>query len=69
MRKIKITVNGKVFEAESGTTIEGLAELLKLNPKRCLVEYNGRAMNYEGFRDIVLKEGDKLEIMSLVAGG
>lgn len=69
MRKIKITVNGKTLETAEGNTIEALALELKLKPQRCLVEYKNAAMNYERFKDIVLKDGDTLEIMSLVAGG
>lgn len=69
MPKIKITVNGKILETDSATTVENLAISLKLNPQRCLVELNSKAMNYTKFKDIVLKENDVLEIMSLVAGG
>ena len=69
MQKIKIKVNGRDFETTKGNSIEALALELKLKPQRCLVEYNGKAMNYEQFKDIVLKEADSLEIMSLVAGG
>lgn len=69
MQKIKITLNGKQIEINANTSIENLAFELKLNPQRCLVELNGIAMNFNKFKNILLNDGDTLEIMSLVAGG
>lgn len=69
MDKIEIKVNGAKTEIAAPQTVAAFIESLGKNPKRCVVELNGRAFNYAGFKDTVLADGDILEIMAVVAGG
>ena len=69
MEKIKITANGKKFEIASGQTVAEFARALGLNPQRCVVELNQKALKFADFENKTLQEGDVLEILSLVAGG
>ena len=64
-----ITANSKTFSVADGTTISAFIESLSKKPSRCVVEYNGKALTFAAFADIVLKDGDMLEIMQIVAGG
>ena len=66
---MKITANMKECEVAEGTTVVAFIESAGLNPSRCVAELNGAAMTYEKFKDAVLKDGDVLEIMTVVAGG
>ena len=40
-----------------------------LNPKKCVVELNKKALKFSEFENLKLNGGDVLEILSLVAGG
>ncbi|MBO7521905.1 MAG: sulfur carrier protein ThiS [Opitutales bacterium] len=69
MDKIKITANGKEFEVADGQTVAQFARALGLNPRRCVVELNKKALKFADFENEKLRQGDVLEILSLVAGG
>ena len=69
MDKIKITANGKEFETANGQTVAQFARSLGLNPQRCVVELNKKALKFSDFENEKLRQGDVLEILSLVAGG
>ncbi len=64
-----ITVNSKQLEQSENTTVAELISSLGKNPKRCVVELNGKAMPFSRFSNIALKDGDKIEVMQIVAGG
>ncbi len=66
---IKIIANGKSFEIQDGKTIAEFVISLGLKPQRCVVELNKKALTFVEFKNVILKSGDVLEIMSLVAGG
>lgn len=66
---MKITANSKEFTVAEGTTISAFLSSLGRNPARCVVEYNGKALAFSAFANIVLSAGDRLEIMGVVAGG
>lgn len=66
---MKITANSKIYEKTGNLTVSDFIRSIGANPKRCVVEYNGKAMRFAQFENIELRDGDKLEIMSVVAGG
>jgi len=63
-----IIVNGeqKKTRAES---LEGLLVELGLNPLLILVEYNGHALLRSEWDGVRIVTGDKLELLSVAAGG
>lgn len=69
MTKIKIKANGKDYSIDDEQTIGGFIEATGTNPRRCVVEYNSKPLRYADFAQIVLCDGDVLEIMEIVAGG
>jgi len=66
---IRITANGTVYLVSSPKTVSGFIEELGKTPRRCVVEINGAARKYSAFKDVLLSDGDSLEILSVVAGG
>ncbi|MDD3926272.1 MAG: sulfur carrier protein ThiS [bacterium] len=69
---MRIVVNGQDREVPSGTTLGGLMELLKVDPRRVVVEFNREIINRSSWEEHVsreLKEGDALELVQLVGGG
>lgn len=67
---MNILINGstKVFNA-SEMSISSLVAALDLTGKRLAIERNGEIVPRSQFADILLQEGDKLEIVGAVGGG
>lgn len=67
---MKIVINGtpKEFDVES-MTAEDLVKILQLQGKRFAIECNGEIMPRGLFKELVIKNGDQLEIVGAVGGG
>ncbi|MBL6685631.1 MAG: sulfur carrier protein ThiS [Methylophilaceae bacterium] len=67
---MKIVINGtpKEFDVES-MTAEDLVKILQLQGKRFAIECNGEIMPRSLFKELVIKNGDQLEIVGAVGGG
>jgi sulfur carrier protein len=61
-------VNGKKLEVTDGATITALLEELNINPLRVAVQLNLEIIKRERY-DTTLRAGDKLEIITFMAGG
>jgi thiamine biosynthesis protein ThiS len=66
---VKIVMNGQAREIEPGTTVAGLIESLKMQPRYLAVERNFELVPRTRHAECVLEDGDKLEIVTLVGGG
>jgi len=66
---MKIIINGKTEELEAGTTINFLLSLKELSPDSVVVELNETIIETEYYSKTVLKENDRLEVLSFVGGG
>ncbi len=69
---MKIKVNGKEKNIELGNEkalLSSTLELLGYKPNTIVVEVNNLIINSKKWEDEVLKEGDRLEIVSIVGGG
>lgn len=64
-----ILMNGQPREIEAGTTIARLLEVLEMQPRFLAVERNFELVPRMRHAECVLKEGDALEIVTLVGGG
>ena len=64
-----VTANGKKIEATLPCSIEEFLVAQKLLPRSVVVEHNGEAVAPSEFSGRILKAGDKLEIVTIVAGG
>lgn len=63
-----VKVNGLELDLSGKTVLEYLAET-SYDPKRIAVERNGEIVFRSRYGEIVLEDGDRLEIVSFVGGG
>lgn len=66
---MKIFVNGESRGVDAGTTIAQLLETLRLDPRTLAVELNLEVIPRSRHAECALREGDRLEIVTLVGGG
>ena len=66
---MKITINGKQAETPQNTSIPNLLEQLNLTGKPVVIELNQTALFPRDYKTTNLSEGDKLEIITIAAGG
>ncbi len=66
---ISITLNGETRHVPAGISIATLAEMLELNPKKIAVERNLAIVPRSTLADVLLVDGDQLEIVHFVGGG
>lgn len=64
-----IDCNGETREIVPGTTIADLLVELKLNPRQVAVEVNLDVVPRAQHASHVLRDGDRVELVTLVGGG
>ncbi len=69
MSEIQIQFNGQPHQVPAGTTIERLLEQFKMEPRYVAVEVNLALIPRGQHAQYVLKDGDRLEVVTLVGGG
>lgn len=70
-KELAITLNGEShsFSIRNGSTIRDLIDSLQIGPQPVLVELNGEALYSREFSGKTVEEGDRIEIIRMVAGG
>ena len=66
---VELRVNGKPRASREGLTVAGLLADLQLHPQRVAVQLNGAILRREQLPEVVLKDGDTVEIITFMAGG
>lgn len=66
---IRIKVNGKDWQAGPETTVGNLLSRLKISSHTCAVEKNGEVVSKANYGQVVLEDGDQLEVVRFMAGG
>ena len=69
IKKIKITVNGKIRLIKEKTNLLHLINKLKIPIKKVAIELNKEIMNKKNLNKITLRKNDKLEIVHFIGGG
>jgi thiamine biosynthesis protein ThiS len=64
-----VIANGQEISADVPCTIEAFLVAQKLLPRSVVVEQNGEAVAPSEFGQRMVKAGDRLEIVRIVAGG
>lgn len=64
-----ITANGKSFDLESSTSLSDFLQSIGHQIGLVIVERNKQALSPSEAQDVVLEDGDTLEIVKIVAGG
>jgi thiamine biosynthesis protein ThiS len=66
---IAILVNGAPWQVHPDTNISDLLSRLKLSPRVCVVEINGKIIEKKLFSSAAIKADDKVEIIRMMGGG
>jgi sulfur carrier protein len=66
---MRIQVNGESREIAAGSTVAALLSELGVTQPHVAVELNLEVVPRAEHRETVLREGDKLEVVTLVGGG
>ena len=66
---ISVTANGRPYPVHAGATIADFVRDRGLEPKMVVVERNGDAVTPASVHSTRLADGDRLEVVRVVAGG
>lgn len=66
---MQVHVNGKPVALEDRATVMQLIEVMELGSRRVAVEVNKELVVKKEWEQTVLKDGDRVEVVSFVGGG
>tara|TARA_Y100001968_G_scaffold332745_1_gene392055 strand:+ start:3636 stop:3851 length:216 start_codon:yes stop_codon:yes gene_type:complete len=68
---MKLKVNGeiKTINSEESITLDLIVEKLGHHPKLIVIELNGSIIDPKTWEEQIIKDGDSLEIVTIVGGG
>lgn len=66
---ITLTVNGDSITCAAQTPVAEVITQLDYNPRLIAIEYNGEILHRQHWQNTLVKEGDQLEIVTIVGGG
>ena len=64
-----ISLNGEIADSRGALTIKELVERYEFPPQTVLIEHNGLALHRREWAERPLNEGDRIEVLRVVAGG
>ena len=65
----KIKLNGKNYSIHANTTLSSIIKKHKINTKKIAIEVNGKIIQKNNYRNVILRELDKVEIVHFIGGG
>lgn len=65
----QVTANGKTYSIDQSVSLESFLNRLEIHTKWVVVERNGEPVSRNCFAQTQLQDGDKLEIVTPIAGG
>lgn len=69
INSINLCVNGEPRQCPPHTALPNLLQQMGLNPRLVAVEYNGEILHRQFWDTTEIREGDRLEIVTIVGGG
>ena len=66
---MQIVINDEPKSLDGPRTVAELIGQLKLVPQRVAIEINGQLVRRAEYAQTVLREGDRVEVVTLVGGG
>jgi thiamine biosynthesis protein ThiS len=66
---IAIRCNGQKREIAEGTSLAGLVDGLGVKGRKFAVERNREVVSREKLDEVILQEGDEVNVVTLVGGG
>lgn len=68
-RVMRIVLNGEEAETQGAGNVAELVDRYQMPPQAVLIEHNGIALHRREWSQRTLAEGDRIEIIRVVAGG
>ena len=65
----KIQLNGDPYEINNGTNLNELLNKLKIQKNKVAIEVNGEIVEKNKYLNLILSNGDKVEIVQFIGGG
>ena len=66
---MQITLNGEPFEIEQPLSVVALLDKLEIDARRVAVEHNLTIIKRQRFPEVIVNDGDSVEIVNFVGGG
>lgn len=66
---MRISLNGTETDSRGAETVEELVRRLEISPETVLIEHNGTALHRREWAHAALADGDRVEVLRVVAGG
>jgi sulfur carrier protein len=66
---VEIILNGEPYTIDQPLTVVALLERLDIDSRRVAVEHNLAIVKRHRFPDVVIGDGDQVEIVNFVGGG
>jgi thiamine biosynthesis protein ThiS len=66
---VQITLNGERVELDEPMSVTALLARLEIDPRRVAVEHNLNIIKRHRFEEVVVGDGDTVEIVNFVGGG
>jgi thiamine biosynthesis protein ThiS len=66
---VVITLNGERFELDKPISVAGLLAQLDIDSRRVAVEHNLNIVKRQTYPEVLIDEGDTVEIVNFVGGG
>ena len=66
---MNITINGDAMHFEESLSISNVLDQLNLETPRVIAQLNDDIVNRNQFDDVVVHDGDTLELLEFVGGG
>lgn len=66
---MRITINGQTRDLAAPISVQALAEQLQLNLKQVAIERNLEIIPRSRYGEVILDEGDRIEIVQFIGGG
>jgi len=66
---VTITLNGDPHELSGPLSVGELLARLKIDPRRVAVEHNLSIIKRQTFAEVIVAEGDRIEVVNFVGGG
>ena len=66
---VVITLNGERFDLDGPVSVVELLQRLDIDPRRVAIEHNLAILKRHTFSDVLIGDGDTVEIVNFVGGG
>ena len=66
---MKITLNGRPQEYAEALNLKNLVEQFYQERRKIIIEINGKIIKNPQWQDTLIREGDRIELITLVGGG